>query len=163
MDMKKIKIGVISDTHLQGYDERLKTIIAEHFRDVDLVIHAGDLVDLRVLDIFEGKEVKAVCGNMDYPSVKETLPDQLIIEIQGFKLGVVHGWGAPDGIEERIMARTGDLDCIVYGHSHKPACHKSNGVLFFNPGSPTDKRFAAHRSIGILEIDKEVSGRIINV
>lgn len=163
MDMKKIKIGVISDTHLQGYDERLKTIIAEHFRDVDLVIHAGDLVDLRVLDIFEGKEVKAVCGNMDYPSVKETLPDQLIIEIQGFKLVVVHGWGAPDGIEERIMARTGDLDCIVYGHSHKPACHKSNGVLFFNPGSPTDKRFAAHRSIGILEIDKEVSGRIINV
>jgi len=163
MDMKKIKIGVISDTHLQGYDERLNKIVAEHFSDVDLVIHAGDLVGLHVLDMFEGKEVKAVCGNMDYPSVKDKLPDQLLFEIQGFKLGLVHGWGAPEGIEERIMARTGDLDCIVYGHTHQPVCHKSNGVLFFNPGSPTDKRFAAHRSIGILEIDKEVSGRIINL
>lgn len=162
METKKVKVGVISDTHLPGYDERLRKIVDEYFNDVDIIIHAGDLVDLRVLDIFEGKEVKAVCGNMDYPSVKEKLPDQLLFEIQGFKLGVIHGWGAPWGIEEKILAKTGKLDCIVYGHTHKPACHKKAGVLFFNPGSPTDKRFAAHRSIGILEIDKEVEGRIIN-
>ena len=163
MEQKKIKIGVISDTHLPGYDEELKKIVADYFGDVDIIIHAGDLVDLRVLDIFAGKEIKAVCGNMDYPSVKEKLPEQLLFEIQGFKFGVVHGWGAPAGIEERISAKTGNLDCIVYGHTHKPVYHKSDGVLFFNPGSPTDKRFAAHRSIGILEIDKEVSGRIINL
>ena len=163
MELKKVKIGVISDTHLPGYDERLKRIVDEHFGDVNIVIHAGDLVDLRVLDIFEGKEVKAVCGNMDYHSVKEKLPEQLLFEIRGFKFGVIHGWGAPGGIEEKILAKTGSLDCIIYGHTHKPACHKKAGVLFFNPGSPTDKRFAAHRSIGILEIDKEVSGRIINL
>ncbi|MGV8059626.1 MAG: metallophosphoesterase family protein [Smithellaceae bacterium] len=162
MEMKKVKIGVISDTHLSGYDERLKKIVNEHFGDVDIIIHAGDLVDLRVLEIFAGKEVKAVCGNMDYPSVKEKLPDRLLFEIKGLKFGVVHGWGAPDGIEERILAKTGNLDCIVYGHTHKPACHKNDGVLFFNPGSPTDKRFAAYRSIGILEIDKGIAGRIIN-
>jgi uncharacterized protein len=163
METKRIKIGVISDTHLQGGDEKLKKIIDEHFIDVDIIIHAGDLVDLRVLDIFAGKEVKAVCGNMDYPSVKEKLPEQLLFKIRGFKFGVIHGWGASAGIEERILAKTGKLDCIVYGHTHNPACHKSNGVLFFNPGSPTDKRFAAHRSIGILEIDKEITGRIINL
>ena len=163
MEVKKVKIGVISDTHLSGYDERLKKIVDEHFSDVNIVIHAGDLVDLRVLDIFEGKEVKAVCGNMDYPSVKEKLPDQLNFEIKGFKFGVIHGWGAPWGIEGKILAKTGNLDCIIYGHTHKPVCHKSAGVLFFNPGSPTDKRFAAHRSIGILEIDKGVEGRIINL
>ena len=163
MEVKKVKIGVISDTHLSGYDERLKKIVDKHFGDVDIIIHAGDLVDLRVLDIFAGKEVKAVCGNMDYPSVKEKLPEQLLFEIQGFKFGVVHGWGVPAGIEERILAKTGKLDCIVYGHTHNPACHKSDGVLFFNPGSPTDKRFAAHRSIGILEIDKDMAGRIINL
>jgi uncharacterized protein len=163
MELEKVKIGVISDTHLPGYDDRLKKIVDEHFGDVDIVIHAGDLVDLRVLDIFAGKEVKAVRGNMDYPSVKEKLPEQLLFEIRGFKFGVIHGWGAPGGIEEKILAKTGGLDCIVYGHTHKPACHKKDGVLFFNPGSPTDKRFAAHRSVGILEIDKEVSGRIINL
>ena len=163
MEAKKIKIGVISDTHLPGYDEGLKKIVDEHFSDMDIVIHAGDLVDLRVLDMFAGKEVRAVCGNMDYPSVKEKIPGELLFEIQGFKFGVVHGWGAPSGIEERILAKTGSLDCIVYGHTHRPACHKIDGVLFFNPGSPTDKRFAAYRSIGILEIDKGVSGRIINL
>ena len=163
MELKKVKIGVISDTHLSGYDKGLKKIVDEYFGDVDVIIHAGDLVDLCVLDVFAGCEIKAVCGNMDYPSVREKLPEQLFFEIRGFKFGVVHGWGAPEGIEERILAKTGKLDCIVYGHIHKPACHTSDGVLFFNPGSPTDKRFAAHKSIGILEIDKDVTGRIINL
>lgn len=163
MDTKKIKIGVISDTHLPGYDERLSKIVSPYFGDVDFIIHAGDLVDLRVLDIFAEHEIKAVCGNMDYPSVKETLPEQLFFEIRGFKFGVIHGWGSPSGIEERILAKTGKADCIVYGHTHNPACHKKDGVFFFNPGSPTDKRFALHRSIGILEIDKDITGRIINI
>ncbi|MEN6623336.1 MAG: metallophosphoesterase [Smithella sp.] len=163
MDTKKIKIGVISDTHLPGYDERLSKIVLQHFSGVDFIIHAGDLVNLRVLDMFDEKEVKAVCGNMDYPSVKEQLPEQLFFEIKGLKFGVIHGWGSPFGIEERILARIGKLDCIVYGHTHNPACHKKDGVFFFNPGSPTDKRFASHRTIGILEIDKEITGRIINL
>ena len=163
METKKVKVGVISDTHLPGYDDRLKKIIDTHFGDVDIIIHAGDLVDLRVLDIFAGKDVRAVCGNMDYPSVKEKLPNQLLFEINGFKFGVIHGWGAPWGIEEKILATIGNLDCIVYGHTHKPVCHKNAGVLFFNPGSPTDRRFAAHRSIGILEIDKGIVGRVINL
>ena len=163
METKKIKIGVISDTHLPGYDQRLENIVNKHFGDVDMIIHAGDLVDLCVLDIFAGKEIKAVCGNMDYPSVKEELPELLFFEIKGFKFGLVHGWGSPAGIEERILAGMGDLDCIVYGHTHIPVCHKNGGVLFFNPGSPTDKRFAPHRSIGILEIDKAITGKIINI
>jgi len=163
MEEKMIKIGVVSDTHLSGYDEKFKKIVAEHFSDVDVVVHAGDLVDLRVLDIFEGKEIKAVRGNMDYPSVKEKLPDQILFEINGFKLGLIHGWGPPWGIEEKILAKTGPLDCIIYGHTHKAVCRRNNGVLFFNPGSPTDRRFSLHKSIGILEIDKRIEGRIINL
>jgi putative phosphoesterase len=163
MRNEKFKIGVIADTHLSGYDKQLKKIVNGHFSDVDMIVHAGDLVDLSVLDIFAGKEVKAVYGNMDYPSVKEKLPDRLLLEIRGFKIGIIHGWGEPAGIEEKILAKLGRLDCIIYGHTHKPANHQNSGILFFNPGSPTDKRLAAHRSIGILEIDKKVSGRIINL
>ena len=163
MGEKKFKIGVIADTHLSGYDEKLEKIVTRHFADVDMIIHAGDLIDLRVLDIFAGKEVKAVCGNMDYSSVREKLPDRLLLEIKGFKFGIIHGWGEPSRIEEKIMVKLGRLDCIIYGHTHQPANHLNDGVLFFNPGSPTDKRLAAHRSIGILEIDKEVAGRIINI
>jgi uncharacterized protein len=160
---KKVKIGVISDTHLYDYDEKLKKIITEHFSDADFIIHAGDLVDLRVLDMFAGKEVKAVYGNMDYFSVKEKLPEQLIFDVKGFKFGLIHGWGPPWNIEEKILAKIGRVDCIVYGHTHEPANHINDGILFFNPGSATDRRFAPHKTIGILEIDKDIQGRIIKI
>ena len=159
----KVKVGVISDTHLTGYDEKLKKIADEQFNDVELILHAGDLVDLRVLDIFAGREVKAVCGNMDYPSVRETLPETLLFELNGFKFGMIHGWGAPWFLEEKILKKIGRVDCLVYGHTHKAVNHKRDDVLFFNPGSATDRRFSPAKSIGILEIDKEIKGRIINI
>jgi hypothetical protein len=162
MNNKKVKIGVISDTHLEDYDDMMRRRIAEHFSDVDVIFHAGDMVDLRVLKIFGEKEVKAVCGNMDNYSVKEKYPEQLLFEIKGFKFLLIHGWGSPWGIEERISAGFKDLNCIVYGHTHKPANKKDN-VLFFNPGSAVDRYFASSRTIGILEIDKGIAGRIINI
>ena len=163
MEEKKIKIGVISDTHLEDYDDKMRKRIAEHFSDVDMILHAGDMVDLRVLDIFRGKEIKAVCGNMDNYSVREKLPENLLFEIKGFKFLLIHGWGSPWGIEERISSGFKNLDCIVYGHTHKPANQKKDNVLFFNPGSAVDRYFASSRTIGILEIDKGIAGRIINV
>jgi len=163
IERDKVKIGVISDTHLSGYDTRLARIVAHHFKDADLILHAGDLVDLRVLDIFGGIEVKAVSGNMDNMPVKDKLPEQLIFEIKGFKIGLIHGWGSPLGVEEKLLAKLGDVNCVVYGHTHKPANYKENGILFFNPGSAVDKRFADTRTIGILEIDKEIKGRIISI
>ena len=95
MNNKKVKIGVISDTHLEDYDDTMRRRIAEHFSDVDMIFHAGDMVDLRVLKIFGEKTVKAVCGNMDNYSVKEKYPEQLLFEIKGFKFLLIHGWGSP--------------------------------------------------------------------
>lgn len=163
MERKVFKIGVISDTHLAGYDAGLARVVAEHFKDADLILHAGDLVDLRVLNIFAGKEIKAVCGNMDNLSVKDKLPEQLIFEIKGFTIGLAHGWGSPLGLEDKLLAKLGRVNCIVYGHTHKPANHRVNGVLFFNPGSAVDKRFVVSKTIGIIEIDKEIEGRIISI
>jgi len=163
MDEKKVKIGVISDTHLGGYDDKLKSIVARHFNDADIILHAGDIVDIGVLDIFEQKEVKAVCGNMDNYKTRERLPEQLIFEVNGFKIGLIHGWGSPGGIEEKILERIGKVDCVVYGHTHKPVNHINDNVLFFNPGSAVQRYFASSSTIGILEIDKELTGRIINI
>ena len=163
MENRKTKIGVISDTHLTDYDDKMRRSVAEHFSDVDMILHAGDMVDLRVLEIFGGKEVKAVCGNMDNYSVREKLPENLLFEIKGFKFLLIHGWGSPLDIEERISAGFKNVDCIVYGHTHKPANHKKDNVLFFNPGSAVDRYFASSRTIGILEIDKSIAGRIINI
>lgn len=163
MEDKKVKIGVISDTHLDDYDETLKIQIDEHFRDVDMILHAGDMVDLRVLKIFGNKEVKAVCGNMDNYSIRQKFPEHLLFEIRGFKFLLVHGWGSPWGLEEKISSRFKDVDCVVYGHTHKPANHKKDNILFFNPGSAVDRFFNSSKTVGILEIDKDISGRIIKI
>jgi uncharacterized protein len=141
----------------------MKKSIEEHFRDVDMVLHAGDMVDLRVLKIFGDTKVKAVCGNMDNSSVTEKFPDHLLFDIKGFKFLLIHGWGSPWGIEEKIAAKFNGVDCIVYGHTHKPANHRKDNVLFFNPGSAVDRYFNSSKTIGILEIDKDITGRIIKI
>lgn len=161
--MKRVKIGVISDTHLEDYDEALKNNIDEYFGDVDLILHAGDMVDLKVLEIFGRKEVKAVCGNMDNDSVRKKFQEHLLFDVNGFKFLLIHGWGSPWGLEEKISARFKDMDCIVYGHTHKPANHKNGNVLFFNPGSAVDRFFNSSGTLGILEIDKAIKGRIIKI
>jgi putative phosphoesterase len=158
-----MKIGVISDTHLNISDDRLEKIVADHFHDVDLVLHAGDIVDMAVLDVFRDKEVYAVSGNMDPDSVREVFPRRRVVEIEGWRIGLIHGWGAPSGLEEKILREFEDVACIVYGHTHRAMNEVKGGVLFFNPGSPTDRRFAKHNSVGILEIGKEIVGTIIDL
>ena len=162
-DGKKVNIGVISDTHLSGYDAGLKRIVQEYFESVDLILHAGDLVDLRVLDIFQGKPVRAVCGNMDSPQVKQELPEHLVMDIGRFKIALTHGWGAPGGLEKKLANQFGNVDCIVYGHTHHPMNRKIGDILFFNPGSAVDKRSAPHCSVGLIEVEMEITGRIIKI
>jgi len=158
-----VKVGVISDTHLTGYDERLRRLLDDYFYDVDLILHAGDLVDIKVLDAFAGIDVKAVCGNMDQPSVRQYLPDRLILNLNNFKVGLIHGWGMPFGIENKLLKEMGHVDCLVYGHTHRPVNVVREGMLFFNPGSAMDKRFASRNTVGILEIGEKIKGKIMEL
>jgi putative phosphoesterase len=158
-----LRIGVISDTHLKRYDERLKRIIDTYFRDVDLVLHAGDIIDLGVLELFSGRELKAVCGNMDSPSVRSVLPEKLEFSLGGFKFGMVHGWGSPFGLRQKVRREFGEVDCIVYGHTHQAFNESIRDVLFFNPGSAAHNLFSSKKTIGILEINNAISGHIIEI
>lgn len=158
-----IRIGVISDTHLSGGHGMavLDEIRRQHWPKVDLVLHAGDLVDPDILNILAPLPVHAVRGNMD-PSVPG-LPYKRIIPVGEKRIGLIHGWGAPEGIEDRILAefRGESLDCLVYGHSHFPVCHARNGILLFNPGSATSPRRAAGPSVGLIEVGQQICGRIL--
>jgi putative phosphoesterase len=158
-----MKIGVLSDTHLKGFPEQLGESITYHFQDVDMVLHAGDVVESTVLDYFDDRDVRAVAGNMDSWQLKECNPVKMVIPIKGFKVGLIHGWGSPVGIEDRIRGAFDNLDILVYGHTHNPTSHIRNGVLFFNPGSPTCKRFSAHNTIGILEVGEHITPHIITI
>ena len=161
-----MRIGVVSDIHLSR-PEDLPQEILRAFAEVDLILHAGDLVQLSILEELKkaGPKVVAVCGNMDSISVKRTLPDRQIIQAEQFRIGLTHGIGAPANVMETVKRTFKDeqVDCIVYGHSHSPQNEVHEGILYFNPGSPTDKVYAPYNSYGILEIDKKITGKIIKL
>jgi putative phosphoesterase len=158
-----MKIGVISDTHLRFRDKELERIVEDHFADAEIILHAGDLVRLDILDVFAGKEVYAVCGNMDSEEVVQSLPVKRIIKVRDHRIGLIHGWGDPFDIEDRIRAEFEDVACLVYGHTHRPVNEKKDGTLFFNPGSPTDRRFSPCNSVGILDVNETIRGEIIRL
>ena len=158
-----MKIGVIADTHLKDVDVRLIAIYEKYFFDVDMIIHAGDLVSPAIVDFLRKKPLHVVQGNMDNSRIQKGFPKKAILDVHGFRLGLIHGWGAPFGIERRIRSEFKDVHVIVYGHSHIPANHMDKGTLFFNPGTATGPCMSGSHSIGILNIDKEIEGTIIKL
>lgn len=176
-----MKIGVLSDTHLTkptGIVETVKhairnkrtlddlrTIVQQHFHDVELIIHAGDFVEMAVFELLqEFAPVEAVHGNMDRIDIQQAFPTKKIIERQGVRIGITHGDGAPQKILERVKQYFPEqVDVLVFGHSHQPVNQVRDGILFFNPGSPTDRIFAPYNSIGILELTDRITGHLIRL
>ncbi len=158
-----MKIGVISDTHLREPTPDFQKKIESHFGDVEKIFHAGDFVDWSVAEYLSSlKELIAVCGNMDPQDIQKAFPRRRVVEIGGFKIGLIHGGGPPFGIESRIREEFDEIDAIVYGHSHTPANHQTKNVTFFNPGSPT-RSFIHRPSLGILRLGEEIEGEIIKI
>ncbi|MEA3361357.1 MAG: metallophosphoesterase family protein [Thermodesulfobacteriota bacterium] len=158
-----MKIGVISDTHLSGVNARLNEIYNNYFTNVDMIIHAGDAVSAEVIEFLGQKRLHAVQGNMDSQEIKGRLPRKKIFEANGVRIGLIHGWGSPYGIEERIKPEFEDIQVIVYGHSHRAVNHIHDGVLFFNPGTATGFCADGIHSIGILDIGRGITGNIIKI
>ena len=130
-----------------------------------MILHAGDIVSMEVLDAFKGHKLIAVAGNKDGAEVRKHLPEKLVLEIGGFTIGLIHGWGPPWGLAKRVAACFDDVQCLVFGHSHW-ACKQRDreGVFFFNPGSFSSSIFSGwRRSIGILTVDEEIRAEIIRL
>jgi hypothetical protein len=156
--MKIQKVGVIADTHLGQATKELVELLQGPFHDVEAILHAGDVTEMAVLDAFSGKEIVAVCGNMDSANVRMQLPAKRVWRIGPFKIGLIHGWGGRQGIEERIRGEFDGVDGIVYGHTHTPTQMKQNGVFFFNPGSFAGIFGIGKKSVGVLELGESISG-----
>jgi putative phosphoesterase len=153
-------LGVLSDTHL--YRQQVPTRVLRVLEGVDLLVHAGDIVEMAVLEELQRlAPLVAVAGNMDHGDVREALPVKRVMEIAGRRLGITHGSGAPQNITSRLRREFDEVDVVIFGHTHHVYNREEEGILFFNPGSPTDKMFAPFRSVGMVELGEEVRGRII--
>lgn len=162
-----MKIGVISDTHIPDRAKEIPREVMDGLKDVDMIIHAGDLVDISVLDKLKSisKNVVAVRGNMDPDEIKKQLPEKEILKVGNHRIGVMHGNGAPNKLIELMSSvfKDDNVDVIIFGHSHYPINEKRDGVLFFNPGSVTDKVFSPYNSYGIIEVNDKIEGKIIKI
>lgn len=161
-------VGVISDTHIPTRAKAIPTRVFEFFRGVDLIVHAGDLVQLKVLEeLGRVAPVIAVCGNMDQGEVVERLPRINSVEIYDRKIGVIHDPGVLLGMDRVVrLARRHDFDVLIFGHTHSPLLKEISQILFLNPGSPTNPLppFLTKPSVGLLKIDKEaIDPQIINM
>lgn len=157
------KILVLSDTH----SSPLPKEVFEQAKNVDGILHAGDFTDIEVFQQLKKiNKIFAVYGNMDEVGLCEMLPQTLVVEFEGVRIGLLHGQGAPHQVAmfAKETFKKEKLQAIVFGHSHIAMNDIQDGILMFNPGSSTDSTRAPFLSYGILEIkDGHVKGRIVKI
>lgn len=147
-----MSIAVIADTHMPKGRRELPTECVERIRAADALIHAGDFSAASVLADLEAfcPIVLAVHGNVDDADLRQRLPEELEVEVAGRTVALVHDSGPSRGRLERMRARFPGADAVVFGHSHLPLHEEQGGFQIFNPGSPTERRRAPQRSMGLL-------------
>ncbi len=159
-----IQIGVISDTHLKRPDKHFLKTVQECFKDVDMIIHAGDFTSLEVYEALRFKELLAVKGNRDNGALGSLLKDKEYLKIGDLRIGITHGSGSPLGIIKRVAHILGPTDIAIFGHSHIPVSKKVGDCLFLNPGSFRPGPLNLFRStIAYLTLDPYPKVRLVSI
>jgi hypothetical protein len=142
-----VSLVLTSDTHVPHRSRDLPHPLWTAIEAADVVVHAGDWVDVALLDEMErrSRALLAVHGNNDHGPLRERLPEVARAEFGGVRIAVVHETGDKNGREARCAARFPDADVLVFGHSHIPwDTAAETGLRLINPGSPTDRRRQPH-------------------
>jgi uncharacterized protein len=159
-----MRIGVLSDTHVK--EGELPGWLTDRLEGVDMILHAGDILEMSVVEqLSRIAETFAVRGNMDRGDTERSLPGKRLVEAGAFRIGLTHGSGAPWGMAKKVLAQFegDDVDCVVFGHTHRPLVETAEGVLLFNPGSALDRRFSSRRTMGMLDLTDNIDPRIIDL
>jgi len=158
-----MKITVISDTHISRKGQELPSPVLKSIENSDLLIHAGDFTSASLLYYLEAlTRVEAVAGNNDGADLFH-LGKKKIIELNGYAIGITHGEGDYSNILQRVKRTFSDdkVDIVIFGHSHQPYSGMENGVLYFNPGSPTNRRRSPKHSYGEITLGNKIGADII--
>jgi uncharacterized protein len=148
-------VAVIADTHLPRGRRRLPEECVARIASADLLVHAGDFSTIGAYEEIAaiGPELVAVHGNVDDAELLARLPRATVIEASGARIGLIHDAGPRRGRLARMRRAFPDCDAVIFGHSHLPLHERKQGFQIFNPGSPTERRRAPARSMGIAEVE----------
>src|SRR5690554_1327395 len=90
-DRIRLRIGLVSDTHSPQRCEKLPGALFSALSGADLILHAGDVGNLDVLDqLSKIAPVVAVHGNDDSEEAVRELPEQQIVTIGGIRILLWH-------------------------------------------------------------------------
>ena len=168
-------VYLISDTHVPERREEIPKEFTSLLKPEDIVLHAGDWTSGTTLKLLQQKaKVFGVWGNMDDGAVRKELPEKTIVELQGFKIGITHGFGAPEEMVDKVRSKflekvenpeqSRRVDMILFGHTHVPHREEKEGILFFNPGSLAFNSDRRELTYAILEIKNgELAPRLITL
>ena len=141
-----MKMGIISDTHITSTSDKRQIVslinqLKKIFKDVDKIIHAGDVSETFFLNKLEDiAPIICVRGNVDEI---EDLEDFAKFSASRYNIGVIHI--LPDDLEEFVKRY--DLDIIISGHTHIPFIKGTTfNTLLLNPGSPTKPKTPPQKS-----------------
>ena len=148
-------VGIISDTH-----GLLPQSVSKVFKNTDLIIHAGDIGDPKIIDALEKiAPTRAVRGNMDMGNWARQLRQNETIRINHKRLHVIH-----DIYKLDINAKSDNYHVVIYGHTHRPQVEKQQGILYVNPGSAIQPRFGYPPSVALLEINGDaINARLVDL
>ncbi|MCU1693920.1 MAG: putative calcineurin-like phosphoesterase [Frankiales bacterium] len=154
-----MRLLLLADTHVPRRAKDLPPQVWDEVARADVVVHAGDWVDVGLLDLLEARAARllACWGNNDGPALRARLPEVARAELAGVQVAVVHETGASAGRERRADAAHPGVDLLVFGHSHIPWDTVSpGGMRLLNPGSPTDRRRQPVCTLMTLQLDDGV-------
>jgi putative phosphoesterase len=134
---------IISDTHVPKRARDLPPQVWDEVVRADVVVHAGDWVNVALLDALESRSARLVAcwGNNDGDELRVRLPERADVTLDGVRFTVVHETGSAKGRDARMSREYPDTDVLIFGHSHIPwDTTTGTGLRLLNPGSPTDRR-----------------------
>jgi putative phosphoesterase len=139
----------------------LRPEVFDVFREVDHILHGGDVGKWEVVTDLEGlAPVTAVYGNVDGSELRARLPRVATVRLDGFDIVVTHGdqFGSPRPSD--LYEAFPRADIIVFGHTHRPLLELvDKTVTVMNPGGAGAVRFGLAPSVGIMELEPGIPPR----
>jgi putative phosphoesterase len=150
----RLVVGLVSDTHIPEAAAALHPLVLEAFSGVDLIMHAGDIHDLSVIDaLTDIAPTIAARGNGEEGSGGRPVQPEdprlrraWLLQLGGITVGLVHELPVPElpqfppdtvAFVKRREFGTAAVDVIIFGDTHVEAIEVLDGSMCVNPGSPT--------------------------
>jgi putative phosphoesterase len=149
VDLKRL--GIVSDTHGTLLPDVLDVLAA---CDVDLILHAGDIGGVGVLEELEQlAPVVAVAGNGDEPLYHRFCWD-LRLHLADRRILLCHWYDNFGRIHPRYdrIAREWAPDALIYGHTHQALAERRGATLFLNPGYAGPPEDSRARTVATLDL-----------